>query len=140
MVSKSPESAQAVGLVILFPLAIVSNALVPTEHMPAVLRTLADWNPVSAVTAAARRLFGNPNPSASIHAWPMQHPVARLAALVRRAAGGLRAPGHDPLPAPHDRLTDAPSTDRPDEMTLGSRDMPGIIRPAPRPVGAPGVP
>ena len=36
---------------------------------------IADWNPVSAVTAAARQLFGNPNPSAAIHAWPMQHPV-----------------------------------------------------------------
>jgi ABC-2 type transport system permease protein len=80
MVSKSPESAQSVGLVILFPLAIVSNALVPTEHMPAVLRVLADWNPVSAVTSAARQLFANPNPSASIHAWPMQHPV--LASLL----------------------------------------------------------
>jgi ABC-2 type transport system permease protein len=39
------------------------------------LRTVADWNPVSAVTAAARHLFGNPNPSAQVHAWPMQHPV-----------------------------------------------------------------
>jgi ABC-2 type transport system permease protein len=80
MISKSPESAQGVGLVILFPLAIVSNALVPTEHMPTVLRTLADWNPVSAVTTASRQLLGNPNPSESIHAWPMQHPV--LAALL----------------------------------------------------------
>jgi hypothetical protein len=43
--------------------------------MPTVLRFVADWNPVSAVTAAARELFGNPNPSASIDAWPMQHPV-----------------------------------------------------------------
>ena len=76
LVSKGPESAQSVGLVILFPLAIVSNALVPTEHMPTVLRVIADWNPVSAVTAAARDLFGNPNPSATISAWPMQHPVA----------------------------------------------------------------
>ena len=84
MVSKSPESAQGIGLVILFPLAIVSNALVPTEHMPAVLRALADWNPVSAVTAACRQLLGNPNPSASIHAWPMQHPV--LASLLWSAA------------------------------------------------------
>lgn len=75
IVSADAESAQGLGLVILFPLAIVSNALVPTAHMPAVLRTIADWNPVSAVTAAARELFGNPNPSASIHAWPMQHPV-----------------------------------------------------------------
>ena len=76
IVSKGPESAQGVGLVILFPLAIVSNALVPTQHMPTVLRVIADWNPVSAVTAAARHLWGNPNPSATIQAWPMQHPVA----------------------------------------------------------------
>jgi ABC-2 type transport system permease protein len=80
MVSKSPESAQGIGLVILFPLAIVSNALVPTEHMPAILRTLADWNPVSAVTSASRQLLGNPNPTATIHTWPMQH--ALLASLL----------------------------------------------------------
>ncbi len=79
-ISESAESAQGIGLVILFPLAIVSNALVPTQHMPAVLRTIANWNPVSAVTAAARQLFANPNPSAAVHAWPMQHPV--LASLV----------------------------------------------------------
>jgi ABC transporter DrrB family efflux protein len=75
IVSKGPESAQGVGLVILFPLAIVSNALVPTQHMPLVLRVIAEWNPVSAVTSACRQLFVNPNPSAAIHAWPMQHPV-----------------------------------------------------------------
>jgi len=61
--------------VILFPLAIVSDALVPTQHMPAAVRAIADWNPVSAVTAASRNLFGNPNPAAAIHAWPLQHPV-----------------------------------------------------------------
>jgi ABC-2 type transport system permease protein len=74
-ISNSAESAQGIGLVILFPLAIVSNALVPTQHMPAALRVIANWNPVSAVTAAARQLFANPNPSAAVHAWPMQHPV-----------------------------------------------------------------
>lgn len=76
VISKGPESAQGTGLGILFPLAIVSNALVSTQEMPAVLRTIADWNPVSAVTAAARELFHNPNPAAAIDAWPMQHPVA----------------------------------------------------------------
>jgi len=80
MVSKGPESAQGVGLVILFPLAIVSNALVPTQRMPTALRIVADWNPVSAVSSAARTLWHNPNPSASIHAWPMQHP--ELASLL----------------------------------------------------------
>jgi ABC-2 type transport system permease protein len=76
IVSKGPESAQGVGLVILFPLAFVSNAMVPTERMPTILRMIADWNPVSAVTAAARELFHNPNPSATMNAWPMQHPIA----------------------------------------------------------------
>jgi ABC-2 type transport system permease protein len=80
----SAESAQGIGIVILFPLAIVSNALVPTQHMPAALRAIANWNPVSAVTAAARELFANPNPSAAVHAWPMQHPV--LASLLWSAA------------------------------------------------------
>ena len=80
LVGSSPESAQGLGLVILFPLAIVSNALVPTALMPGPIRAVADWNPVSAVTAAARNLWANPNPSASIHAWPMQHPA--LAALL----------------------------------------------------------
>jgi ABC-2 type transport system permease protein len=76
ILSKGPESAQGLGLIVLFPLAFVSNAMVPTQHMPAILRFIADWNPVSAVTSAARQLWGNPNPSATIGAWPMQHPVA----------------------------------------------------------------
>jgi len=75
MVTEGPESAQGIGLVIVFPIAIVSNAMVPTGHMPAFVRAIADWNPVSAVTAATRQLFGNPNPSATVDAWPMQHPV-----------------------------------------------------------------
>ena len=73
--SKSPESAASFGFIVLFPLAFVSNAMVPTQHMPGWLQAVANWNPVSAVTAGARHLFGNPNPSGAIHAWPMQHPV-----------------------------------------------------------------
>jgi len=73
--SKSPESAASFGFIVLFPLAFVSNAMIPTEHMPGWLRVVADWNPVSAVTAGARHLWGNPDPSATINAWPMQHPV-----------------------------------------------------------------
>ena len=80
IISKDAESAQNLGLIMLFPLSFVSNALVPTQHMPAALRVIADYNPVSAVTAAARQLFANPNPSAAIGAWPMQHPV--LASLI----------------------------------------------------------
>ena len=75
ILSKAPETAQGVGLVVLFPLAVVSNALVPTARMPAVLRVVANWNPISAMTAACRQLFANPNPSATMNSWPMQHPI-----------------------------------------------------------------
>jgi ABC-2 type transport system permease protein len=73
--SKGPESAASFGFIALFPLAFISNSLVPTQHMPGWLQVIANWNPVSAVTAGARHLFGNPNPSSTIPAWPMQHPV-----------------------------------------------------------------
>ncbi len=48
--SKSPESAASFGFIVLFPLAFVSNAMVPTQHMPGWLQAVADWNPVSALT------------------------------------------------------------------------------------------
>jgi len=70
-----PESAQGIAFILLFPLAFVSNAFAATQGMPTVLRVIANWNPVSAVTAAVRELFGNPNPSSTIEVWPMQHPV-----------------------------------------------------------------
>lgn len=76
VLSQGPESAQSLGLVLLFPLGLVSNALVPTQGMPGWLLAITNWNPVSAVAAACRHLFGNPNPSNTIDAWPMQHPVA----------------------------------------------------------------
>jgi hypothetical protein len=60
---------------VLFPLTFISNALVPTVGMPDLLRTFADWNPVSAVTSAVRSLWGDPDPSLGSLSWSMQHPV-----------------------------------------------------------------
>ena len=53
---------------------MLSNIFVPTGGMPAWLRAIADWNPVSAVAAATRQLFGNPTGPAN-GAWPLEHPV-----------------------------------------------------------------
>ncbi|XRQ15083.1 ABC transporter permease [Actinomadura welshii] len=60
------------------PLTMLSNAFVPTGGMPAWLRTVADWNPVSALTAATRELFGNPGAPSGDAAWPLAHPVAAV--------------------------------------------------------------
>jgi ABC transporter DrrB family efflux protein len=74
MVLRSPEAAQQMGFVLFLPLTFISNAFVPTQGMPGWLQAIANWNPMSALAAAARELFGNPNPAASVQAWPMQHP------------------------------------------------------------------
>ena len=74
MVLRSPEAAQQMGFVLFLPLTFVSNAFVPTQAMPGWLQPIAEWNPMSALAAASRHLFGNPNPAASVQAWPMQHP------------------------------------------------------------------
>jgi ABC-2 type transport system permease protein len=62
-----------------FVLQLVSGAYIPTSGMTGWLRTVAEWNPLSAVAAACRGLFGGPAarladvPGA---AWPMVHPLA----------------------------------------------------------------
>ena len=74
MMLRSPEAAQQMGFVLFLPLTFVSNAFVPTQGMPGWLQPIAEWNPMSALAAASRSLFGNPNPAASVQVWPMQHP------------------------------------------------------------------
>lgn len=60
------------------PFTMLSNAFVPTAGMPAWLRFIADWNPVSALTAATRSLFGNPGALSGDLAWPLAHPVSAV--------------------------------------------------------------
>ncbi|MEU8881270.1 ABC transporter permease [Streptomyces hydrogenans] len=73
-VSESEEAAGQLGSAT-FMLPLLSNAYIPTDGMPGWLRTLAEWNPISAVATAVRALFGNaPVPTGA--AWPVAHPVA----------------------------------------------------------------
>src|ERR1041385_6363738 len=73
-VVRGPEAPQQWGFVLFLPLTFVSNAFVPTQAMRGWLQPIAEWNPMSVVAAASRHLFGNPNPAASVQAWPMQYP------------------------------------------------------------------
>ncbi|MBT2211991.1 MULTISPECIES: ABC transporter permease [Actinomadura] len=73
MVRNEQTADQLIPLV--FPVTMVSNSFVPTGGMPAALQAIADWNPVSALTAACRQLFGNPGAPAGDPAWPVAHPV-----------------------------------------------------------------
>ncbi|MGH3391903.1 MAG: ABC transporter permease, partial [Actinomadura sp.] len=60
--------------ILIFPFAMLSNVFVPTSGMPAWLRLIADWNPISALAAAVRRLLGNPT-APDNGAWPLEHPI-----------------------------------------------------------------
>ncbi len=71
---RTVESAQQVGFTVIFPLTFLSNVFVPPSTLPSWLRPVAEWNPVSALTASVRDLWGNPNPFAA-EGFPAEHPV-----------------------------------------------------------------
>lgn len=73
---RSPESAQSIGFIVFFPMMFLSNNFVPTDGMPTILREIANWSPISAVTAALRDLFGNPGAPTADSPWPLQHALA----------------------------------------------------------------
>jgi ABC-2 type transport system permease protein len=68
------EEAAAQASILVLPIGMISNVFVPTTGMPGWLRFIADWNPVSALAAAARHLLGSPAAPAN-GAWPLEHPV-----------------------------------------------------------------
>jgi ABC transporter DrrB family efflux protein len=57
MLVSSPEAANSVGFIAVFPLTFISSAFVPTASMPAALRWFADVNPFTIVVNAMRALW-----------------------------------------------------------------------------------
>ncbi len=53
----SPEAANSVGFIAVFPLTFISSAFVPVATMPAVLRAFARVNPFTIVVDAMRALW-----------------------------------------------------------------------------------
>ena len=72
---RTVEAVQGFMFTVMFPLTFVANTFAPTENMPSWLRTIAEWNPVSALTQACRELWGNGPPAAADAAWPLQNPI-----------------------------------------------------------------
>jgi ABC transporter DrrB family efflux protein len=53
----SPESANSVGFIAIFPLTFASSAFVPVASMPSALQAFAEVNPFTIVTDAMRSLW-----------------------------------------------------------------------------------
>ncbi|MEV5647970.1 ABC transporter permease [Nocardia sp. NPDC052254] len=74
---RAPEVFNNASFMVIFPLTFIANTFVPSDVLPAPLRVIAEWNPVSAVTQATRDLFGNTSPAnPTPDVWSLQHPVA----------------------------------------------------------------
>jgi ABC-2 type transport system permease protein len=80
LVLRGAESISAAAFIVVMPLTFLSNAFIPLDGLPGWLRTACEWNPISAVVSACRRLFGNPSAPAS-NALPAQYPVAAAVLL-----------------------------------------------------------
>jgi ABC-2 type transport system permease protein len=73
---RTPEVVNNASFIVIFPLTFVANTFVPSSTLPEPLKTFANWNPISAVTQAARELFGNTSPELPpADTWSMQNPV-----------------------------------------------------------------
>jgi ABC transporter DrrB family efflux protein len=76
LVVRSPDSAQGVVFLVVFPMTFLASTFVPLDGLSPVLRAIASWNPISALAAAVRELFGNPMGMPADPAWPLRHAVA----------------------------------------------------------------
>lgn len=72
---RSVEAVNGVMFTTIFPITFLSNAFAPTERMGTVLRTIAEWNPISSLVQAVRELWGNAAAAPADAALPLQHPV-----------------------------------------------------------------
>jgi ABC-2 type transport system permease protein len=78
---RTPEVYNNAGFMVIFPLSFIANTFVDATRLPGPLQVIADWNPVSAITQAARELFGNTSAAMPVpDVWPLRHSV--LASLL----------------------------------------------------------
>jgi ABC-2 type transport system permease protein len=81
LLASSPGAANGLTMVPSFLLAFVSNVHVDPARMPTWLRLIAEWNPLSAVVAAVRELFGTASGPAPDGVWHLQHPIVTTVAM-----------------------------------------------------------
>ncbi len=73
---RTPEIVNNAAFIVIFPLTFIANTFVPTNNFQEPLKTFANWNPVSAVTQAAREQFGNTSPRLPVpDVWALQNAV-----------------------------------------------------------------
>ncbi len=67
---RNAEAMQGVGFTVVFPLSFVAGVFVPIVGMAAVPRAIGEWDPISALVAAVRKLSEN---YPSHGSWLLEH-------------------------------------------------------------------
>jgi len=71
----SVEVVNNASFMFIFPLTFIANTFVNVADLPGVLKTFAEWNPVSAVAQAARENFGNTGNLPEPTVWSLDNPI-----------------------------------------------------------------
>ncbi|MGA9876255.1 MAG: ABC transporter permease [Solirubrobacteraceae bacterium] len=76
MLVRSPDAMQGVGFIVIFPLSFMAGTFVPIAGMDLIPRTIAQWDPISALVASVRELTQGVHSSGS---WQLDHPQIAMA-------------------------------------------------------------
>ncbi|MGH2753944.1 MAG: ABC transporter permease [Actinomycetota bacterium] len=71
----SVEVVNNASFMFIFPLTFIANTFVNSADLPSILRSFAEWNPVSAVAQAAREAFGNTGSLPEPTVWSLDNPI-----------------------------------------------------------------
>jgi hypothetical protein len=71
MILRTPDP-QGIGFAVVFPLVFLAGTFVPAVGMQTAVRTIAEYNPLSAIVTAMRQVTHG---TASTGSWPLEHPV-----------------------------------------------------------------
>ncbi|MBW4079554.1 MAG: ABC transporter permease [Acidobacteria bacterium] len=75
MIVKSSDAMQGIGFAIVFPLSFLAGTFVPISGMKTIPRAIGEWDPLSALVAAIRKVTqGTP----AHGSWQLEHPVVSM--------------------------------------------------------------
>lgn len=72
---KTSDAVQGIGFALMLPLSFLAGTFVPIEGMKLVPRTIAEWDPISALVAAVRHVAQGTDSHGS---WQLEHPVTAM--------------------------------------------------------------
>lgn len=72
---KTSDAVQGIGFALMLPLSFLAGTFVPIEGMKLVPRTIAEWDPISALVAAVRHVTQGTDSHGS---WQLEHPVTAM--------------------------------------------------------------